>query len=197
MTYNLVKTSIPSLIDKQLAMKIARINNIDYTTGIALPELPKLPSQFELLCNDIKESIFLFIRKHIFTISIIIGIVILLTIRYYQVQRDKKIKAEQLKILQKEVKNNNINMDIKNIIKQHDSINMDVKNIIKHSDNINNISVIEPNNEIDTIRKSFINYDDTKIKKSILNGIIGNNQLQYNSLNNNTTNYDKYHSAYF
>ena len=58
MTYNLVKTSVPPLVDKNFLMKIAKMNNVDYITGKSLPEPPKPPSQFELLCIDLKESFF-------------------------------------------------------------------------------------------------------------------------------------------
>jgi hypothetical protein len=151
MTYNLVKTSIPSLIDKQLAMKIAKINNIDYSTGIALPELPKPPSQFELLCGDIKESIFLFIRKNIMTIVIVIIVSILLTIRYYQVKREKN------EILKR--KNNNL------------PINNLPNNNLPNNNLPNNL----PNNEIDTLRQSFNEYNDNNARKCIMDNIYQNN----------------------
>ena len=180
MTYNLVKTSIPSLIDKQLAMKIAKINNIDYTTGLSLPEPPKLPSQFELLCSDIKESIFLFIRKNIIMILIAITIIILLIMRYNQVQKEKKIKLEKLKLIEKEMKNN-IN---KNIISDY--------NNIFTTEPANTSIRQEPNNELDMIRKSFNNYDDTKIRNSILDEVNNNN---WN--NPNYKYYNKYHGINF
>ena len=217
MTYNLVKTSIPSLVDKQLAMKIAKLNNIDYTTGIALPEPPKPPTQFELLCIDIKESIILFIRKNIFAIVIVIIIVVLLTMRYNQVQKEKKIKAEQLKLLhrerlQNEIKNNTINRVINNINNDNNNNynnnynnnnynnnnynnnnynNNNYNNNNYNNKNDNNKNDNNKNDNIDYIRNSFINYDDSKTKKSILSNINNNTMSDYNYK------FDKFHSAQF
>ena len=169
MTYNLVKTNIPQLVDRQFAMKIAKINNIDYATGLALSEPLKPPSQFELLCGDIKESIFLFIRKNIMMLLIVTIIIILLTIRYYQVQKDKKAKADKLKqhekMLKKQTTDKLLNQTTNPLLNQN----------------------IEQPNEIEILRNSFSNYDDTKIKNTIMNKINQNNN--HNKINFNYATY--------
>jgi hypothetical protein len=175
MTYNLVKTSVPSLVDKQLAMKIAKLNNIDYNTGIVLPEPPIPPSQFELLCGDIKESIFLFIRKHIMMILIITGIVILLTIRYFQVKREKKEKEKE-KEKEKDQKN-----QIESLLREKPKNLMTQINnpINSQNNNVTYMPYQNPNYELDLLRQSFNNYDDSRAKEAILN----NNYDQWNYSN--------------
>jgi hypothetical protein len=161
MTYNLVKTSVPSLVDKQLAMKIAKLNNIDYNTGISLPEPPKPPSQFELLCGDIKESIFLFIRKNIMLILFFMGIFILLTIRYFQVKRQKELELKQYELyLKNQEKEKEKEKEKEEKEKEKEKERGEKEKLINFQ-----TTIPIQNNEIDMLRQSFNNYDDSKNKK--------------------------------
>jgi len=90
MSYILTK-SMPILVEDKLLKKIAKINNLDHKTGIPLP-VTKEPSQFELLCFDIKEGFFSFLRQYILSIIIVVIIGTFLYYRYLKVKEYKNQK---------------------------------------------------------------------------------------------------------
>lgn len=159
MTYNLVKTSVPPLVDKNFLMKIAKMNNVDYITGKSLPEPPKPPSQFELLCIDLKESFFSFIRANILLIVTVILISIFLVYRYYQVKKRKVFELE----------NEN---KIKKILEQELLIKQQQNNVKKENDDDKKKKELE----MELLRTSFNGYDDMNIKNLIMNNRL-NNQM--------------------
>jgi hypothetical protein len=147
MTYNLVKSAVPPLVDQQLMMKIAKINNIDFKTGNKLPELIKPPTEFQLLCEDIKNNIIQFIRKNLLSISLLIIITIGLTYRYYQV---KEIKRKQKELEHKVKKTIHVpEISTKNDVNINESVFNDTNHIIdmyKHyDDNNSRNSIINDN----------------------------------------------------
>jgi len=82
-----VRKPIPPLIERGLMKHIAKINNIDINTG---NELPGPPSEFQLLCSEIKNSIIRCMRDNWLLITIIIIIVVMLYYRYHTVKRRKR-----------------------------------------------------------------------------------------------------------
>lgn len=91
MVYNLTK-AMPILVEDKLLKKIAKINNLDHKTGVPLPKIIE-PTQFQLLCVDVKEGIFKFIRNYILSILFIIVLTSFLYYRYLHV-KEMKIKRE-------------------------------------------------------------------------------------------------------
>jgi len=82
-----VRKSIPPLVERGLIKHIAKINNIDMHTG---NELAKPPSEFQLLCSEIKNSTLRCVRENWIFITILIIISIMLYYRYQTVKRRKK-----------------------------------------------------------------------------------------------------------
>jgi hypothetical protein len=173
MTYNLVKSSIPTLVDKQLAMKIAKMNNIDYNTGKLLPEPPKPPTQFELLCVDIKESFFAFVRANILFIIMILLLIIFLIYRYYQVKKRKADEAENEQKIKKILEQNILEQKIseQKILEQNQN------NFLKEND----IDKKKQELEMELLRTNFNNYNDTNIKKLIMANRLNNNMYYYDN----------------
>jgi len=87
-----VKTPIPSLVEKGLIKHIAKHNNIDFNTG---NELPSPPTEFQLLCYEVKDSIIRFIRNNWLLLSLLLIIIICLYNRYNTVKRRKKLLNKQ------------------------------------------------------------------------------------------------------
>ena len=142
---NIIK-NIPSLVEQNLIKKIAKINNINFKTGIK-NEIPIEPSQYELLCKDIKDTIIQIIRNNLLFIILIIILSIGLTYRYYSV---KNIKEE-------------------NRLKEQAYLDY-----LKEQQNKENKLLEDTNNninELDNIRSQFKFYDDNLIKKQIIKKI--------------------------
>ena len=83
-----VRKPIPCLVDKGLIKYIAKINNIDVNTGNVIQGPP---SEFQLLCRDIKNLIIRFIRHNLLLIVLLIIIIVLLYYRYLNVKKRKKL----------------------------------------------------------------------------------------------------------
>ncbi len=81
-----VRKPIPSLVEKGLVRHIAKINNIDVNTG----DIIYKPSEFQLLLNDIKDTIISCIRNNLLFILLLLIISIYLYRRYHEVKRQKK-----------------------------------------------------------------------------------------------------------
>lgn len=95
MSYTLVKKNIPTLIDSQLVKKIARLNNVDYKTGMPL-ETP-VYTHFKLVCSNIKRSFLLLMINNWLLIILIIIISVFLYKRYHAVKAEKILREIQNK----------------------------------------------------------------------------------------------------
>jgi hypothetical protein len=177
MTYNLVKTSVPPLVDKNFLMKIAKMNNVDYITGKSLPEPPKPPSQFELLCIDLKESFFSFIRANILLIVTVILISIFLVYRYYQVKKRKVFELENENKIKKILE-----QKLEQKLEQELLIKQQQNNVKKENDDDKKKKELE----MELLRTSFNGYDDMNIKNLIMNNRLNNQMplLPYNNYPN-------------
>jgi hypothetical protein len=166
MSYTLTK-SIPILVEDKLLKKIAKINNLDHKTGIPLPELPKEPSQFQLLCLDMKEGFFSFLRHYILSIIIVVMIGTFLYYRYlkvkeYKIQKELE-RIENEKIIKEQLRKKIEKEEIDTIL-----INQQIEQEEKQK------------LYMDNIRNKFNNFDDT------------NNKNKFFSQTNYQNNYQNY-----
>jgi len=138
---NIIK-NIPSLVEQNLIKRIAKINNVNFKTGIRNPEII-MPSQYELLCQDIKNTTIQIIHNNLLFIILLLIIIIGLTYRYYCVKHMKhinKLKEEAyLEYLREQEEKNKIEVSIDNQQKQ----------------------------ELNTIIDKFKFFDDSNIKQKI------------------------------
>lgn len=139
--YNFIKKEPPVLVEQVLIKKIAKNNNINIKTGGALVNIP---SEFELLCNELKNSFLKFMRGNWLTLLIVIILIILLYYRYNYAKKIKKQQKIEAKIL-------------------YDKYQLELLNKKK------SIKIEEKplDDNIDTVRNLYANFDDSKNKNSL------------------------------
>ena len=142
--YNFIKKEPPVLVEQVLIKKIAKNNNINIKTGGALVNIP---SEFELLCNELKNSFLKFIRGNWLTLLIVMILIILLYYRYNYAKKIKKQQKIEAKILYDKYQSELLN--------KKKSIKIEEKLL---NDNIDNI---------DIVRNLYANFDDSKNKNSL------------------------------
>ena len=139
--YNFIKKEPPVLVEQVLIKKIAKNNNINIKTGGVLVNIP---SEFELLCSELKNSFLKFLRSNWSTLLILMILIILLCYRYSYAKKIKKRNKIEAKILYDKYQSELLN--------KKENIKIEEKSL---------------DNNIDTVRNLYSNFDDSKNKNSL------------------------------